>query len=865
MTEDGRTEPAPRGPEETLFPSDLPLVGRQAEREVLDQALEQARTYLAPQLVIVQGERGTGKSRLVSAWAEEVTRRPQPVSVYACRAEPGDGDRELWARLLRARFGLTAGQDPEEARAELRRQCQEVFEDRRMAEILHFIGSFMGLSNPDNPFLRLLEEDLGEHDRIAVTVLRRFLEADSKRSPLVLVLEDLHHADDASLDLIQQVGETLEGARIVMVAVCQPRLRVRRPGWGFRDGDVTEITVGPLPPQDAARVLQGLLRRAGQLPPAFVEDAVRMTGGNPLFMQQLLWMLAEQRILDTSRECWTLDLERFASTTLPLSVEGAIEARILALSVEERQLLEMAATVGNVFWFGALVMLSRVRIEEESSSAWASDQVADRLRVLVDGLVEREYLLRMPDAWIPGEEEYLFKHNLEFSLIEAALDPKRVASHHLYVAQWLESRMRAPTAEHFEFLGQQYEAGGDRHRAAFSFIRAGDLNRVRYANEQAIRSYERGIALLDPPDVLARMEALHSLGSVCALVGRHREGLGHFQEMLRLAWLLDAVSKGGAALGRIGRIHRDLGEYEAAMERYQAAEALFRRAGDRRGVASSLDDVGKVHFLRGEYAESMARHKRALEMRRTMGDDRSTAFTLANLGMVYHAMGEFKAALAAYEESLSIRRRIDDRVGVVESLRAVGGVFQELGEDERAGALWLEGLDLARATGDRLQEGWLLAHLGESLWKQRQPEEARQRLDEAEEIAAGLGDDRLRSRVLRVKGQLTAAAGQIESGRDLLQQALKLGEGLEDRGLVGSAERALAGLAVLRGFAHEAEERYERALSIFSDMGNHLEVARCCEAMAVFYDSTGGTDKAGKLRASAQEIRQRLRAAAGRK
>ncbi|MDX9999832.1 MAG: tetratricopeptide repeat protein [Polyangia bacterium] len=864
MTEDGVVESTARGPEGSIFPSDLPLVGRQAEREILDQALDQAQTYLAPQLVIVQGERGTGKSRLVAAWAEEVTHRPLPVSVYTCRAEPGDGDRELWARLLRARFGIQSGQDPEEARAELRRQCQEVFEDRRMAEILHFLGSFMGLRYPDNPFLRLLEEDLWEHDRIAVTVLRRFLEADSKRAPLVLVMEDLHDADDASLDLLQQVGESLEGARIVIVAVCQPRLRVRRPGWGFRDGDLREITVGPLPHQDAARLLQALLRRAGQLPPAFVEDAVRMSGGNPLFLQQLLWMLAEQGILDTSRERWTLDLERFAATKLPLSVEDAIEARILALSVEERQVLEMAATLGNVFWFGALVMLTRVRIEEESSSSWASDQVADRLRGIVDALVEREYILHMPDAWIPGEEEYLFKHNLEFSLIEAALDTKRVASHHLYVAQWMESRVSAPSAEHLEFIGQQYEAGGDLKRAAFSYIHAGDLSRAKFANEQAIKSYERGIALLEPPSVLPRMEALHSLGAVCALVGRHREALGHFQEMLRLAWLLDAVSKGGAALGRIGRIHRELGEYDAAMERYQAAEALFRRSNDRRGVASILDDVGKVHFLRGEYAEALSRHKRALEMRRTMGDSRSTAFTLANLGMVFEATGEFKEALGAYEESLSIRRKIDDRIGVVESLRSVGAVFHELGEDERAGSLWDEGLELARATGDRLQEGWLLVALGENCWRRRQPEEARERLDEAEEIATALGDDRLRSRVLRVKGQLAAAAGQLEAGRDLLLQALKLAETSKDRGLVGAAERALAGLAVLRSFVHEAEERYERAMSIFSDMGNHLEVARCCEAMAAFYESTGGTDKTAKLRASAKEIRQRLLAAAGR-
>lgn len=842
----------------------LPLVGRREELDLLDGALARATEYLSPQVVVLQGDRGVGKTRLVQAWAESLAGRPKPPVVCWARAKVGDGDRALFTRLLRSRFGLAEDVEAEEAQATLRAACQEVFEDRRMAEILHFLGTFLNIQVAENPFLRLLEEDPVEHEKIATTVLRRFLEADSRRAPLVLLLDDLHQADDASLDLIQQIGGALEGAGIVLLAVSQPQLRSRRPGWGVDEADVTEITLGPLPETDAEAFLRLALRRAGDLPPPFVRRAVEMTGGNPAFLQELIRLLAENMVLDTSRERWTLDVERFASIELPLSVEGAIEARIMALQVEERQVLELAATVGNVFWFGSLVVLSRLLIEEEVRTVWRSDEVADRLREIVDRLVEREYIIPMPDSWLPGEEEYLFQHNLEYEIIAATSDAERATRNHAYVAQWAESRLRTPTDEHFEFLGQQYEAAGGLRRSAFCFIRAGDLAREKFANDRAIRNYQKGLSLLDATSVLARMDALHSLGAILVLVGRHDEALDSFEEMLHLAWLLDALPKGGAALSRIGRVFRDQGRYDEALERLQAAQALFKRAGDRRGLASTLDDIGRVHWLRGEYADALALHRRTLEMRRRVGEDRSTAFTLSNLGAALRDSGQFKEALRAFEESLALRRSIDDRAGVVESIREVGEVFEELEDRNRARTLYEEGLSMARQIGDRLQQGWIGVRLGRCLFASNDLDGAVGAIDESAEIARQLGEDRLRSESLRFRGMILVEQGELEEGRDVLLESLGVAREAGYRAQIGAAERALAALAARRGFAHEAEERFEEAMSIFSEMGNPLEVARCCDAMARFYESTGGSEKVARFRESAASIRRKLRAAAGR-
>ncbi len=847
-----------------LWSEPLELVGREAEIEQLDSALERAIEYMSPQMVHIQGDLGVGKSRLVAGWLERLQKRPREIRAFEGGAEEGDGDCELFGRLLRRRFDIAENTGEEDAKAQMRAACQEVFEDRRMAEILHFLGSFMGLRFRDNPFLRLLEEDPLEHEHIARTVLRRFFEADSQQTPVVLVFEDLQFADDPSLDLIKELGEGFEGAHLVLVAVSQPKLRVRRPGWGVAEGDVTEISLGPLPEKDAEQYLRALLTRVSDLPDSFVTDSVEMTGGNPYFMQQLLRMLVDQRILDTSRELWAIDMARFERAELPMSVEDAIDARIMALSVEERLVLEMASTMGNVFWFGSLVVLSRLLIEDEEQVPWKSDEVAERLRVVVDGLVDGDYIMAMPDAWIPQEEEYLFKHNLEYTMISASVDPKRQKRFHLFAAQWLESRIREPSEDHFEFLGGQYEAGDDARRAAFCYIRAGDLARAKFANEVAIRNYENGLRLLEVPNVLAKIDALHSVGAVCAHVGRNEEALGHFSEMLRLSWLLDAVSKGGAALGRIGRIHRSLGEYDEAMEKYQAAQQLFNRAKDLRGVAGTFDDMGKVHNRRGDYGEALALHEKALKLRHKIGDDRSTAFTLASIGVVYQATGQFQEALRCFEESINIRRRIEDFFGVVESLHAAAEIFHELGERERARLFWTDALEVARTTGDRLEQARQLIGLGESHRVEGELDRARGLLAEAQDIVTSLGNDRLWSQCLRIRGCIAVDAGDMDTGRDLLKESLHRAEERGYQQQVGITQRTLAELAANRGFAHEAEERFEKAMEIFSTMGNHLEVLRCCEAMADYYDKTGGEEKVAQLRESAENIRKRLMEAAGR-
>src|SRR5262249_28852379 len=136
------------------------------------------------------------------------------------------------------------------------------------------------------------------------------------------------------------------------------------------------------------------------------------------------------------------------NTQIPMTVEEAVQARIAALAPPERDVMEKAATMGNVFWTGTLLALTRLRHEvDERSGLYQGDGLRERIEKIIDEMVDRDYILRIPDSSIAGEHEYCFKHNLERELIAKMTEPERARKYHLFAAQWLEVRMQDRSEE----------------------------------------------------------------------------------------------------------------------------------------------------------------------------------------------------------------------------------------------------------------------------------------------------------------------------------------------------------------------------------------------------------------------------------
>jgi tetratricopeptide (TPR) repeat protein len=849
----------------------MPLIGRAHELEQLDAIFSRAVEYQAPQLVTVVGTQGTGKTRLVAEWLGRLLSRQAAGTagrprVYRGRAVAGSGSYALITRLLRDRFAIHESEDEARRLDKVRTQLAGVFSDRRMAEVIHFLGRYLDLHIGENAFIRAisLSEDSRQEDRIARTVLRRFLELDAERTPLVLAFDDLHLADDDSLTLLSELAEGLVGSSVLMVAAARPELFVRRPGWGAGGTDHTRLDLAPLSSDDSEKLLRGLLVRAEPIPTELIEDACELTRGNPFFIEELVRVFHANGTVTVQGDKWRIDPARAAQASLPMSVEEAIQARIASLSRSERDLLEKAATLGSVFWLGALVVLQRLDSAEAGPRTFSIEDRA-RIEAMLEELVERDYLLAMPDSTVPGDAEYIFKHNLEHDLVLKLVPADRARRYYRAAAEWLETRLpenaQEQTGEQVEHQATLYSRGGNRGRAAERYIAAASKARDRYANEAAAELYARGLEHLDPEDLLARIDPLHDYGDVLQRIGRTKEALAAFQGMLEASWRLDHAAKAGAAHGRIARAHRALGEYGEAETHLDHALLLFRAAGDARGVAGVEDDLGRVAFLRGAYPQALERHSRALDLRRALGDQRSLALSLHNLALVHQASGSDAEAMARFSEALAIRREIGDRPGVVQSLHAVAAAWRDRGDIQRSYEVLSEGLGLAQEIGDRLEQAAILTRMGEALFKLGRDPEASNHLVQASELAQSFGDRLLQSEASRILAEVFLHMGELKEARDEARRALELADKVGSLPYAGMAHRVLGTILGRGGISDEdkaeADRHMQASIEILGDVGYESELGRSYQSYADILSQRGDSDGAATLNERASEISER--------
>jgi tetratricopeptide (TPR) repeat protein len=841
------------------------FVGRRAELAALDEALGRAARFNAPQTVTVVGADGLGKSRLADEWV--AAHADEELRIVRAAVGPAVGGAAaprgaLIAHLLRVRFGLSA-LAPEQALLQFRAQVQEVFGDRRISELSALLGRFLGFDDlPESPLGSALAGRPEQGAELARAVLGRFFEQDAGGRPLVIIGENLQDADDDSLDEIESLAGELRDAPILIVATARPDLLVRRPGWGRGGGNHTRIDLQPLSRMEIELLVASRLGPAVPVPAGLAEQVASASGGNPSLAGEVLRAYREHGILVAGEDGWRFDQERAARQHPTATREEVAHARITVLTPAERDVLARAAIFGDQFWTGGVVALGRLAASPPDEAAvFAPDPTITEIVQILESLRERGFVQRVGKSSIPEETAWTFCQTLERRLLEADAASELTRRRKVFAAQWLESRGGEGREQRLESLARLYEEAGDAQRAAYCYVTAAGLARDHLLLDRAHALYLAGIRHLELDDAVAKMDALYAAGDVAARLGRTRESVGLFQEMLRLAWRLDLPAKGGAAHGRIGRLLSTLGENARALSHLELAQKLFEVAGDWPGVAAALDDVGRIHFLMGAPERSLERHRSALTVREQLGDDRGRSLTLSRLGQVLRATGALSAAGEHYRAALDLRRRISNLPGVIASLLDLGALERDLGRRPEALSLLGEGRELARASGERLHECSLSIEIGDCHLGDGQPHAAMAEFQAAREIARQFGARVLLSEATRGIAEAELALGESARARDDARSAFEIAERAGAPPLAGAALRVAAS-AVGAGAPGEsdlggAREMFDRAVEVLTGAGAELELARTLDAYADFEDRSGRDETASELRRQARLIRHR--------
>jgi DNA-binding SARP family transcriptional activator/class 3 adenylate cyclase len=670
------------GAELTRQPT-TPLIGRHDELDLLKRSYARAMRESAVHLVTITGEPGVGKSRLVREFAAFLDAQQELVSWRQGRCLPyGDGIA-FWAlrEVVKAEAGILESDDPQVAAAKLAAAVAATVEEPSEHDwFTTRLAPLVGLGGQTGRAVERSE---------AFTAWRGFLEAMAARRPLVLVLEDLHWADEALLAFLEHLLEWASPVPLLLVCTARPEHYDRAPGWGGGTRNATTIALSPLNDEETARLLSALLAQS-VLPAELQRLLLVRAGGNPLYAEEFIRLLTDRRLLE--RRGHTLHLAEGADLLVPETLQALIAARLDTLSPQDKALLQDAAVVGQVFWSGALAAMSQV-----------DEQLANQA---LRALARKELVRPMRRSTVAGQAEYAFWHVLVRDVAYGQLPRAARADKHRRAAEWLEALSPDRAEDRAELLAHHWlaalefaqAAGQDTatlvERARLALRDAGDRALDLNAFAAAGRWYEAALELSDPNDP-ARPRLLFRLGR--ARFHAEQAG-GNLLAEARDALLADGDRESAAeAEAMLGQLAWWRGEGERGIEHDQRAAELLADAPPSRSKAAVLVKLAGLLMVAGRHHEAIRVGREGLAIAERLGLEDIRADALNHLGAA-RVSNEDAGGLADVEQAVALAVQANSPVSVIAYIN-LASVLVELGDLARGFELQAEGRRVAERFG----------------------------------------------------------------------------------------------------------------------------------------------------------------------
>ena len=672
------------------------MVGRDAELEALQDAFKRLFVDCRLAAVTVVADAGIGKSRLLHEFAAWSDARPESFLLFRGRATPQTQSQPfgLLRDLVAWRLHIADDDSVEAARRKMEDGIAPLFVDEDGPELAqahaHLLGHLIGIEWRESRHVQgILDDPKQIRNRAfhaAAQLLRRMTMVAG--SPAVVELEDLHWADNESLDFLAYLAEVDRDVPLLLVACSRPTLFERRPSW-CAEKVHRRIDLQPLG-KDMSRVLAGeLLGKLAEVPAALRELVIGGAEGNPFYMEELVKMLIDQGAIETG-DVWTVNAERLLLTKVPPTLIGVLQARLDGLPAPERLTLQQASVIGPVFWYQALIELDT------------------RAHDTLPALVRRE--LALPRSGSNNDElrEYAFKHQILHQVTYETVLKRTRRALHGKLARWLAARTDLRANDFLGAAARHFELAGDDANAAEYHARAAEHARTRMAHGAVLDHVEQALSITDRTPAAGPWQLRWRLLEVReATLEIQGDRVGQRADIDAMAALAEAQDddrrRAHAAWRRSAWAHR-VADYPASAASARQAVEWARRAGDaelrllgQRLWAMSLAFQGQPAEARVIAREALA-EARALALRRVEGSCLNALAVIA--GMQDDEIG----ALVFDQQSLEAYRAGGDRRNEAIARGNIGAGWLALGALTEARRELEEGLRLLRANGEQALE-----------------------------------------------------------------------------------------------------------------------------------------------------------------
>jgi predicted ATPase/class 3 adenylate cyclase len=822
---------------------DSPLVGRERERALLEEAFAETVAERKTSLVTLLGPVGVGKSRL----AHDFVVRLLDANALHGRCLPY-GDGITWwpiVEMVKQAAGITEDDSPDAARAKIRALLPEGEEgDRIWVGVIGALGLSGGSPRSEEVFW----------------ALRRLFESLAAEHPLVLVVEDIQWAEPTLLDLLEYLAGWSKDAPIMLLCCARPELLDARPTW-----PVT-AQLEALGARETSELIARLLG-TDEVDESVGRHVADAADGNPLFVEELLRMLIDEGVLQAEAGGWRAS-RKVTHLDIPVTINALLEARLDQLAPEERDVLQRASIAGKIFWWSAVAELSPPDLRGAVGSH-------------LHALLRKKLIFPEEQSGFPGEDGFRFAHLLVRDAAYRSIPKSARAELHERFADWLQRKAGERELELEEVIGyhleQAYrtraELGPVDDRGRELAARAGSLlghaGRRAFARDDmpaALKLLDRAISLVTADDP-ARLELMRGLSNAFWTVGELTRAEGLLNELIemarsvedrRLEWyaLLERSSRRAATdpVGAGGELHDTasqaievfaeldddlglarawrsvahvsrracrLGEAEAALER---ALVHARAAEATQEEARIVDALGAALLEGPAAAESAIRRCETL-----LAEERSEPLVEANVLGSYAGLlamrGDFDEARTAVDRA----RTIYNELGLLLPLAGLTGVSGTVellaGEVDAAEEVLREGYDIFSRTGARSFTAARAPHLAEALLLQGRSADAERLLDQAERSLLA-HDLPAQVRLRAVRSLLESRARRAERALEVADDAVQRAAETDALALRADAQLARAEALRLAGRTDETARALAEALDLYVRKGHLVGAAR---------------------------------------
>src|SRR5713101_5680477 len=811
-----------------------PLVGREQEIGVLLERWAQVKDGLG-QVVLLSGEAGIGKSRLVQVLRDQVAAEPR-AWLTPCQCSPYHRHTALYPLIdLLERVVLRVDREESPQQKVGKLEGFLVQYGLPLAEVVPLCAALLSLPLPADyaPVTVSPEQHKQQTLHVLVTILLRI----AAQQPVLFVMEDLHWVDPSTLELLSLLVDQGPTARILALFTFRPDFP---PPWTGR-AHLTQLTVNRLPRRQAVEVIRQVAHGKG-FPPEVVEQIVAKTDGVPLFVEELTKMVLESGLLQERDEGYALT-GPLHPLAIPATLHDSLMARLDRLAAV-KALVQLGATRGREFPYELL----------RAVSPWDEATVQRGLHQLV----EAEFLYQQG---LPPQATYLFKHALIQDAAYQSLLKSTRQQYHQRIAQVLEEGFADLVDTQPELLAQHFTEAGQNARAIPYWQRAGERALQRSANLEAISHLTKGLEVLktlpnSPKRLQHELDVQITLGraltvtkgyaapevghayararELCQQVGETPQlfpvlrGLWNFylirtelrtarelaEQLLNLAQRAQDPALIQQAHSALAGALVHLGEFAATQEHLQQGLALYNPPQHRALTLRLEIDLGvfflaymtRPLWLLGYSDQALRRSQEALTLAQELAHPFSLAYALAFAAWVHQFRREGQATHERAEALCAIAKEQGFAFLLATGTMHRGWALAEQGQGMEGMAQICEGLAAYRATGAEVDRTYFLALLAEAYRQGKQDDEGLTVLEEALALTDRQASVIWEAELHRLKGELLlarSAENQVEA-EACFHEALAITRRQEAKSLELRAAMSLSRLWQQQGKRQEA-------------------------------------------------------------